>query len=133
MRVGKVRTVREVEGFWQATIAPGAVEVSAGQLVEQVRGSESVLVWEVVGEKGPTLVLAPTTMNAPDGFPVPTSNTPDLKPGDDLDLCVGGRYTHLGLGDVIAKATKALGFEPCAGCEERRQKLNRLFPNVMKR
>lgn len=39
----------------------------------------------------------------------------------------------LGLGDLVADATKAVGIKPCAGCEERRKKLNRAVPNVRKR
>lgn len=31
----------------------------------------------------------------------------------------------IGLGDAIAKVTKAVGIKPCAPCEERRRKLNR--------
>lgn len=33
-----------------------------------------------------------------------------------------------GLGDVIAKATKAVGIEPCGGCKTRQAKLNKAFP-----
>ena len=33
-----------------------------------------------------------------------------------------------GLGDSIAKATKAIGIKPCGGCKKRRDKLNELFP-----
>lgn len=33
-----------------------------------------------------------------------------------------------GLGDVIANITTAIGIEPCEGCEQRRNKLNELFP-----
>lgn len=33
----------------------------------------------------------------------------------------------LGLGDVVKVITNALGFETCDKCEERRQKLNKLF------
>ena len=33
-----------------------------------------------------------------------------------------------GLGDVIEKVTKAVGIEPCNGCNERKEKLNKLFP-----
>lgn len=32
----------------------------------------------------------------------------------------------IGLGDLIAKATKAFGIKPCAPCEKRRQILNRI-------
>ena len=31
----------------------------------------------------------------------------------------------VGLGDLVAKATKAVGIKPCGPCEQRRRKLNR--------
>ena len=33
-----------------------------------------------------------------------------------------------GLGDTIAKATKAVGIKPCGGCKKRQAKLNKLIP-----
>lgn len=33
-----------------------------------------------------------------------------------------------GLGDSIAKLTKAVGIEPCKSCEKRKNILNKLFP-----
>ena len=33
-----------------------------------------------------------------------------------------------GLGDTIAKATKAVGVKPCGGCEKRRRILNKFVP-----
>jgi hypothetical protein len=33
-----------------------------------------------------------------------------------------------GLGDTIKKITSAVGFKSCAGCKERAEKLNRMFP-----
>lgn len=33
-----------------------------------------------------------------------------------------------GLGDVVAKATKAVGIRPCGRCERRREWLNKYFP-----
>ena len=33
-----------------------------------------------------------------------------------------------GLGDTIAKATKAVGIKPCGKCQKRREKLNKMFP-----
>lgn len=33
-----------------------------------------------------------------------------------------------GLGDVVAKVTKAVGIQPCAPCERRRQWMNKYFP-----
>lgn len=41
--------------------------------------------------------------------------------------------THYGAGDLIAKATGALGIKPCSPCEARRRALNGLFPNVWRR
>ncbi len=33
-----------------------------------------------------------------------------------------------GLGDTVAKLTKAVGIKPCGGCKERQKKLNEMFP-----
>lgn len=33
-----------------------------------------------------------------------------------------------GLGDIIKRLTSAVGVKPCSKCEERRKKLNVLFP-----
>jgi len=33
-----------------------------------------------------------------------------------------------GLGDTIAKATKAMGIKPCGGCKQRQAALNKLVP-----
>ena len=33
-----------------------------------------------------------------------------------------------GLGDTIAKATKAVGIKPCGGCKKRQAALNKIFP-----
>lgn len=33
-----------------------------------------------------------------------------------------------GLGDTIAKITKAAGIKPCGGCKRRQRVLNKLFP-----
>lgn len=33
-----------------------------------------------------------------------------------------------GLGDLVAKATKAVGIKPCGGCRKRQEKLNKLVP-----
>lgn len=40
---------------------------------------------------------------------------------------------HYGMGDVIARATKAVGIKPCTPCEARRQKLNQWLPRVWQR
>lgn len=36
----------------------------------------------------------------------------------------------MGLGDVVAAVTKALGIKPCTPCEARQRRLNALFPKV---
>ena len=41
--------------------------------------------------------------------------------------------THYGAGDLIAKATGALGIAPCTPCEARRRQLNGMLPRVWKR
>lgn len=41
--------------------------------------------------------------------------------------------THYGAGDLIAKATGALGIKPCSPCEARRRALNGLLPSVWRR
>lgn len=33
-----------------------------------------------------------------------------------------------GVGDTVAKVTKAVGIKPCSACEKRREALNRMFP-----
>ena len=33
-----------------------------------------------------------------------------------------------GIGDVVATITETVGIKPCAGCEKRQERLNRLFP-----
>jgi hypothetical protein len=38
------------------------------------------------------------------------------------------RSNMRGAGDLVARATKAVGIQPCAPCEQRRKKLNRWFP-----
>ena len=49
----------------------------------------------------------------------------------DFDCPHGVTESNLpsrGLGDTIAKATKAVGIKPCGGCRRRAKKLNELFP-----
>ena len=56
----------------------------------------------------------------------------DLAPEDFPLLCAcGARYEAgelRGVGDVVAKLTKAVGIRPCGKCAQRRQKLNSIFP-----
>jgi hypothetical protein len=42
--------------------------------------------------------------------------------------------THMGMGDMFAAATKALGFEKkCSPCEARRRAMNNAMPTVWRR
>jgi len=36
--------------------------------------------------------------------------------------------TGIGLGDVVAGATKAVGFKPCGSCQKRQAAMNRATP-----
>ena len=38
------------------------------------------------------------------------------------------REISRGLGDTIAKATKAVGIKPCGGCKKRQEILNKAVP-----
>jgi len=38
------------------------------------------------------------------------------------------RMQSRGLGDTIAKATKAVGIKPCGGCKKRQDWFNKHFP-----
>lgn len=40
---------------------------------------------------------------------------------------------HYGAGDLVARATKALGIAACSPCEARRQAMNQAFPRVWRR
>lgn len=46
---------------------------------------------------------------------------------DGRPVLVGDpRPVRKGLGDAIAKVTKAVGIRPCGGCQERRARLNEI-------
>lgn len=38
------------------------------------------------------------------------------------------RSRSRGLGDTVAKITRAVGIKPCGGCKKRQAALNKLFP-----
>lgn len=42
-----------------------------------------------------------------------------------LRLRVPGLKTSIGAGDVVRKATEALGMEHCSGCDKRQERMNR--------
>lgn len=53
--------------------------------------------------------------------------------GNPQQFAQGHRCTRIGMGDVIARATGALGIKPCTPCEERRRRLNGILPGVWRR
>lgn len=47
-----------------------------------------------------------------------------------LTCACGAKYqsrSARGLGDIVAKVTKAVGLRTCGGCERRRKALNKMF------
>jgi len=44
-----------------------------------------------------------------------------------LRLKIPGLKKSIGAGDVVRKATEALGIEHCSECDERRERLNRFL------
>ncbi len=58
--------------------------------------------------------------------------TANLGPDDFPLTCSCGQMYEVGkargLGDSLAKLTKAVGVRPCGGCEKRRKVLNNWFP-----
>lgn len=46
---------------------------------------------------------------------------------------VSAAQGHYGAGDLVARATHALGFESCTPCERRRRLLNQMMPRVFPR
>lgn len=64
------------------------------------------------------------TFELPSGdidFDCPHGKGPVLDPGP-------GKPPSRGLGDTIAKVTKAVGIKPCPACKRRQEKLNQLIP-----
>lgn len=45
-----------------------------------------------------------------------------------LNPVESGEVKVRGLGDVIARATSAIGIKPCGGCKQRQETLNKLIP-----
>ena len=47
---------------------------------------------------------------------------------DEEKLIHGNNHESKGLGDTIAKMTKAIGIQPCGGCKKRQEALNKALP-----
>ena len=73
---------------------------------------------EIQFDIAPSLFVPASQAATPDEIRV-GKTAPRLKP-------TGPRSS--GLGDTIAKVTKAVGIKPCGGCKKRQQKLNKLLP-----
>jgi hypothetical protein len=41
--------------------------------------------------------------------------------------------TGIGLGDVVAGATKAVGFKPCGSCQKRQAVMNHATPSIIRK
>lgn len=46
---------------------------------------------------------------------------------------VAAACPEVGLGDVVASATGAVGIRPCGGCKKRQEALNRRTPSWLRR
>ncbi len=57
--------------------------------------------------------------------PLPDGETPSPRAARRIRLPGFIRDDEVGLGDVVKRATYALGFKPCGGCEGRAAALNR--------
>lgn len=125
MRICTVRRAEAHEDLWRVEGQDWLSDARPGQYLEQVRGPEEtqIMIWEVLAEEDENTIILGKVRQG----------DAELLPGDGLDACIGGVGSHLGLGDVIAFMTKAVGIQPCPACDERRKKLNRLFPKVVKR
>ena len=67
------------------------------------------------------------------GDPTETTieSTTEINPTDSAETVIlpqKGEKQVSGVGDVIKAITTAIGITPCSECEERRKKLNRMFP-----
>ena len=54
-------------------------------------------------------------------------------PGVCLKVCTEYDGPPRGLGDAVAKVTKAVGIKPCDGCKDRQAKLNDITQRVVRK
>ncbi len=52
---------------------------------------------------------------------------------NDCTQCPSYEGQSRGLGDSVASVTKKFGIKPCAPCQKRREKLNKMFPKKANR
>lgn len=60
-------------------------------------------------------------------------NIVDGKPVQSDTLIIPGPKSTPGVGDVVAGATKAVGFKPCGSCQKRQAALNANTPTMVRR
>lgn len=60
-------------------------------------------------------------------------NIVDGKPVESDTLIIPGAKSAPGVGDVVAGATKAVGFKPCGACQKRQAAMNRATPSIIRR
>jgi hypothetical protein len=60
-------------------------------------------------------------------------NIVDGKPVESDTLIIPGAKPTPGVGDVVAGATKAVGFKPCGSCQKRQAALNANTPTMVRR
>ena len=60
-------------------------------------------------------------------------NIVDGKPVESDTLIIPGAKPTPGVGDVVAGATKAVGFKPCGACQKRQAAMNSATPSIIRR
>lgn len=60
-------------------------------------------------------------------------NIVDGKPVQSDTLIIPGVKPTPGVGDVVAGATKAVGFKPCGSCQKRQAAFNANTPTMVRR
>lgn len=63
-----------------------------------------------------------------DGLTAPDAAQGNVAPPAAPVAPAPARERMRGLGDAVARMTKAVGIKPCGGCQKRREALNRAFP-----
>lgn len=63
-----------------------------------------------------------------DGLTAPEAAEGNVAPPAAFPAPAPAREPMRGLGDAVARMTKAVGIKPCGGCQKRRELLNKAFP-----
>jgi hypothetical protein len=84
------------------------------------------------GPQGRRAVLAGFSYKLLPGERIVGSERGEALNKDNEKLIALAAERGVGVGDLVAKLTKAFGIKPCSGCEQRRKVLNRLRINNWK-